>query len=189
VIWLDDLERYLGAAGLTPGLLDRLMPGTSPDAVMICTMRVSEYERFTNRAEPDINADDRAAWRASRGVLRRARVVFADRLWSGAELARAAEHRDDLRIARALDHAMTFGVAETLTAGPVLVRDWRNARSPGAHPRGAALVTAAVDCRRAGMDVPVTRALVEELHEHYLTMRGGHALRPEDLAEAWRWAL
>jgi tetratricopeptide (TPR) repeat protein len=39
------------------------------------------------------------------------------------------------------------------------------------------------------MDAPVTRELLEELHEHYLTARGGHTLRPENLDDAWRWAL
>lgn len=189
VLWLDDLERFLGAGGLTPAMLDRLTGHSDRGAVVVSTMRLSEYDRFTGRFESDTNVQDQAAWRASREVLGRARVVFADRLWSPPELARASKHGGDPRIVRALNQASAFGIAETLTAGPVLLRDWRNAWSPAAHPRGAALVAAAVDCRRAGLDAPVTRELLVELHDHYLTARGGHALRPEGLDEAWRWTL
>ncbi len=188
VLWLDDLERFLGADGLTPAMLDRLIGRSRPDTVVLCTMRASEYDRFAARAEPNVDTEDRAAWRASREVLRRAHVVFVDRLWSRPDLERAARH-NDVRVVRAVRQAHTFGIAETLTAGPVLLKDWRDAWSPGTHPRGAALVAAAVDCRRAGLDEPVSRGMLEELHEHYLTARGGHLLRPEDLAEAWQWAL
>jgi hypothetical protein len=72
-----------------------------------------------------------------------------------------------------------FGVAEYLAAGPQLLAEWRDAWSPGQHPRGAALVAAAVDARRAGLHTPVAEALLRRLHEHYLTERGGSTLRPE----------
>jgi eukaryotic-like serine/threonine-protein kinase len=112
-----------------------------------------------------------------------------NRRWSPSELETAAKFADDPRIAKALGRAQVFGVAETLTAGPELVRDWRNAWAPGTHPRAAALVAAAVDCRRAGLDDPVSRDLLEMLHVHYLQARGGPALRPESLEEGWAWAL
>ncbi|GAA0429160.1 hypothetical protein Acor_39930 [Acrocarpospora corrugata] len=58
----------------------------------------------------------------------------------------------------------------------------------GVNPRGAALVAAAIDCRRAGYINPAPRALIEELHTTYLDARGGHRLRPEPLEAAWAWA-
>jgi hypothetical protein len=82
----------------------------------------------------------------------------------------------------------TFGLAELLADGPELARDWRNAWRPGGQPRGAALVAAAVDCRRAGLADPVPVELLARLAEHYLDARGGAALRPEPLDEAVRWA-
>jgi len=188
VLWLDDLERFLGPGGLTPAMLASL---TAPAGSMtlLATMRTPEYDRFAARTEGTVDDQDRSAWRASREVLRGARVISMDRLWSPSELVGAAKFADDPRVAKALERADIFGVAETLTAGPELVRDWRNGWAPGAHPRAAALVAAAVDCRRAGLDDPISRDLLDALHTHYLRARGGHTLRPESVEEAWAWAL
>ncbi|MFD7340899.1 tetratricopeptide repeat protein [Streptomyces violascens] len=189
VLWLDDLERFLGPGGLTPALVAGLATKPDREVILLGTMRTAEYERFASRPGPAPGEQDRPAWWASRDVLRAARSIPLSRLWSPTDLACAERFADDSRIARALSQASTFGVAETLTAGPALLRDWRNAWSVGAHPRAAALVAAAVDCRRAGLDDPVPRDLLQDLHTHYLQARGGHALRPEPIDEAWAWAL
>ena len=55
-------------------------------------------------------------------------------------------------------------------------------RSAGG-PRGAALVAAAVDLRRAGYHRPVPLDLLRELHADQLSGRGGAALRPESWEE------
>jgi eukaryotic-like serine/threonine-protein kinase len=65
---------------------------------------------------------------------------------------------------------------------------WQEAWAPGGHPRGAALISAAIDLRRAGYASPVPKALLEDLHLSYLEQRGGGRLKPEPLEEAWRWA-
>jgi tetratricopeptide (TPR) repeat protein len=189
ILWLDDLERFLGPGGLTPAMVTSLTTRTGHSTVIVATMRTSEYERFTSRAEPPLDDQGRSAWRASRDVLRSARIIIMRRLWSPAELAGATTFTDDSRIARALQQAKTFGIAETLAAAPELLRDWRNAWAPGSHPRAAALIAAAVDCRRAGLDDPVPRDLLLDLHHHYLLAHGGHMLRPEPVDEAWAWAL
>ncbi|MEV6849893.1 tetratricopeptide repeat protein [Actinoplanes sp. NPDC051411] len=189
ILWLDDLERFLGPAGLTPAAVANLTARTGHSIILVATMRTSEYERFTARAEPTLDDQARSAWRASRDVLRSAHIIVMHRLWSATELADAATFADDSRIARALQQAKTFGIAETLAAGPELLRDWRNAWAAGSHPRGAALVAAAVDCRRAGLDDPVPRHMLLDLHHHYLLTHGGHALRPEPVDDAWMWAL
>lgn len=190
VLWLDDLERFLGPNGLTARMVSSLTKRTDHHNVIMATMRTSEWERFTSRAEPLGDDQGRAAWRASRDVLRAAHIITLRRLWSPAELASAATFaKRDSRIARALRQSAKFGVAEILAAGPELLRDWHSAWAPGSHPRGAALVAAAVDCRRAGVDGPVARDLLLELHTHYLLAAGGHALRPEPVDEAWAWAL
>lgn len=190
ILWLDDLERFLGPGGLTPALVSSLTKRTGQRNVIMATMRTSEWERFTPRAEPSVDDEGRAAWRASRDVLRAAYIITLRRKWSPTELASAAAFAgSDSRIAFALTRARTFGVAETLAAGPELLRDWRNAWAPGSHPRGAALVAAAVDCRRAGVDDPVSPDLLLDMHHHYLLAAGGPTLRPEPVEEAWAWAL
>jgi tetratricopeptide (TPR) repeat protein len=189
ILWLDDLERFLGPGGLTPARVASLTTRTGHSTIIVATMRTSEYERFTARAEPSLDDQGRSAWRAGRDILRSAHIITLRRLWSPAELAAAEAFADDARIARALQQAKTFGVAEILAAGPELLRDWHLAWAPGGHPRGAALVAAAVDCRRAGLDDPVPRDLLADLHHHYLLAHGGDALRPEPVDEAWAWAL
>ena len=189
VLWLDDLERFLGPDGLTLATATSLTTRRGPEMVLLGTMRASEYERFTSRPISAVDDLDNPAWRGSRELMRAAEVIHLKRLWSAAELAEAERFGDDPRIARALQQAGAFGIAETLTAGPVLVRDWGAAWAAGAHPRGAALVAASVDCRRAGLDKPVSQRLLEDLHTHYLDARGGHTLRPESIEAAWAWAV
>jgi eukaryotic-like serine/threonine-protein kinase len=94
----------------------------------------------------------------------------------------------DQRIRSALPLTETFGLAELLADGPELAREWRDAWRAGGHPRGAALVTAAVDCRRAGLHDPVSAGLLTQLAEHYLDARGGALLRPETFDVALAWA-
>jgi hypothetical protein len=182
VVWLDDVERFFGAHGLTVPLLDRML---AADAVVLGTIRVGELDRFGARHEAD--SGDRDGWRAAREVLRRAVEIPLPRRWSGPELDRASRSTDQ-RVRSALRMTDAFGLAELLADGPELARDWQNGWRPGGHPRGAALVTAAVDCRRAGLADPVPVELLVELAEHYLDARGGATLRPEPLDDAVRWA-
>jgi eukaryotic-like serine/threonine-protein kinase len=186
VLWLDDLERFLGANGLTVGTVKALL---AKGVTIVATMRRSEYDRFGPRAEPPFTAPDRPVWRAGRDVVHLACMVTVERLWSDRDLNEAERFAADPRIAKALRQKASFGVAETLAAGPELIREWRSAWAVGTRPRGAALVTATVDARRAGLDGPLRRGVIEELHTPYLELRGGQALRPETLDQAWEWAL
>lgn len=138
-------------------------------------------------ARHEADSDDRDGWRAAREVLRRAVEIPLPRRWSGPELDRAGRSTDP-RVRSALRSTDTFGLAELLADGPELARDWQNGWRPGGHPRGASLVAAAVDCRRAGLGDPVPVGLLAELAEHYLHARGGPTLRPESLDEAESWA-
>jgi hypothetical protein len=182
VVWLDDVEPFFGVHGLTVPLLDRML---AADTLVIGTIRAGELDRFGARHEAD--SDDRDGWRAAREVLRRAVEIPLPRRWSGPELDRASRSTDP-RVRSALRMTDTFGLAELLADGPELARDWRNGWRPGGHPRGASLVAAAVDCRRAGLSDPVPVGLLAELAEHYLDARGGATLRPESLDDVESWA-
>lgn len=150
VVWLDDLDRYLGSGGLSPDLLTRLLGDGSRHVVVLATMRTQERARYDRVREAGLDDAGRQVWRRGRDVIERAYEITLDRQWSAAELRRARDSSDP-RIADAMRQAGRFGLAEVLAAGPELVSTLRNAWSPGCNPRGAALVTAAVACRRAGV--------------------------------------
>ncbi|MFD0264993.1 hypothetical protein ACFVGY_00140 [Streptomyces sp. NPDC127106] len=188
VLWLDDLEVFLGAGGLTAAMRAGLCAAPPGRRVVLATLRTEEYRRFDAREKSRLTGSDRDAWRTQRDVLERAEVVRLARHWSQEELRRAAAHRQDPRISAALRAGERFGLAELLAGGPELLSAWQNAWSPGTHPRGAAVVAAAVDCRRAGLHQPVSRARLHELHLPYLAGRGGGDLQPEPFAEAMDWA-
>ena len=188
VVWLDDLERFLGAGGLTLSVLHRLLlPPVR--TIVLATMRSHEYERYRDRFEGEKANTDRDIWREGRAVLRQAKPIYVDRRWTAQETVRARAHASDPRLAQALASADRFGIAESLAAGPELAEAWRHAWGPGHHPRAAALVAAAVGARQAGYHRPLPLAVLERMHEAYLAKRGGPDLRPESWPEAVQWAL
>ena len=185
VLWLDDLERFLGASGLTLSTL-HLMLSRRVRIIVLATIRSHEYDRFRDRAEKEVL--DREAWRECRAVLRQAQIIYLERRWSAGEIDRARSQAADRRLAHALASADRFGVAEMLAAGPELAQAWRDAWVPGHHPRGAALVAAAAAARRAGYHRPLSVAVLERMHPAFLDERGGPELHPEPFADALSWA-
>lgn len=187
VLWLDDLERFLGADGLTGAAVSGVLGVRGGNRLILATMRAEEYAKYSGRPGHDDGAG-RETVRRGWEVLRLATRVTLARMWSSDELDRAAEHRADPCIREALTHSDRFGVAEYLAAGPQLLADLQDAWAPGTHPRAAALVLAATDARRVGIHRPLTLAVLDRLHQHYLHCRGGQLLRPESLEEALTWA-
>ena len=188
VLWLDDLERFLGADGLTASQAGRLVSGEGHHRVIVATIRAAERTRITKDAPGD-NAGQQAT-RDIRRVLDQAYVVRVDRMFTHKELKRAEGRKRDSRIAEAIDHADKYGIAEFLAAAPELLQDWKDARSSseGPNSRGAALVAAAIDIRRAGYTSPIPRALLNQVHEQYLA-DPEHAHAPREPAhDAWAWA-
>src|SRR6266498_3902670 len=191
VLWLDDLEGYLGAGGLSRADVARVLEGRRSHRVIIATLRSAEEALLTDET------DEEGEWQARKGareVLELAYRIRLSRLFSQSEIERAKARVWDPRIADAVDRVSEYGVAEYLAAGPELMRDWEDAWSPNtdprapSHPRAAALIAAAIDIRRSGFTSPLRRDLVTKVHDHYLEERGGSRLRPEPLAEAWAWA-
>jgi tetratricopeptide (TPR) repeat protein len=183
VLWLDELQKFLGTGGMTVADVGRLLGG-SGHLVIVATIRAAEQARLTCT----IRDGDRIpqGLRDVRDVLDLARQVRIARLFSTSELERARTREWDPRIAEAIRQAESYGIAEYLAAGPLLQRDWQDARgsSTGTHARGAALVAAAIDIRRSGYISPIPRGLLDKIHEHYLDREATR----EPLAEAWAWA-
>ncbi|MEV1198488.1 tetratricopeptide repeat protein [Microbispora rosea] len=186
VLWLSDLEHYLGNGGLTRENVARICGGNGHHRVILATLRCAEQVRLTC-ASTDGGDAARLVGREIQEVLEQAYEFRLARMFSVTELESGLARRSDPRISSALEHAEEFGVAEYLASGPELKRDYDNAWDVGVNPRGAALVAAAIDCRRAGFTSPLPRKLLEELHGIYLDTRGGHRLQPEPDADAWEW--
>jgi hypothetical protein len=188
VLWLDDLERYLGDGGLTAYQVGRLLAGQGARRIIVATIRTAERARISAVASGDDVG--RPASREIRHVLDLAHPIRVDRIFSREELKRAEDRTRDPRIAEAIDHADSYGIAEYLAAGPMKLHEWQDARdsSEGPHARGAALVAAAIDIRRAGYIAPLPRTLLSQVHELYLSdPTRAYALR-EPADEAWAWA-
>ncbi|MFF7263639.1 tetratricopeptide repeat protein [Streptomyces sp. NPDC008159] len=192
VLWLDDLEHYLGPGGLEPSLLSAL---TDAGLVVLATLRDERYDSLREAADgADGEGGEGGVGRmaAERGlrVLNMVEPVVVRRLWSDTELDRVAEV-DDSRLVEAHARHGTHGIAEYLAAGPELLGEWRRAEratTRGGHPRGAALVAAAVDLARIGLIGDLPETLLRKVHERYLAALGGPALRPEPYADAVTWA-
>jgi len=187
VLWLDSLQRYLGVGGVTSKSIAELLAGDGHHRVVLATLRAAEESRLIAAAE---GLPGGQLMREGQAALDQVdHRIVVDRLFSEPERARAtALAAQDPRLADALGHADQYGVAEYLSSGPRLRIESENAWERGTHPRGAALVTAAVDCRRAGFAAPLPQQLLDELQQQYLDRRGGTRLRPESLALAWKWA-
>ncbi|MGW3652734.1 tetratricopeptide repeat protein [Streptomyces sp. NPDC000878] len=166
-LWLDDLDGHIGADGLEPRLLAQLAAQGVP---VIATMREDTYDKFR---------------RSSRGrVLDLAHIVELPRDWSHGERKRAGEVGDP-RLTEAARRCGAEGVAAYLAVGPMLWEEWQRARRADRHPRGYALVRAAVDLARCGLRGPLPQDLLVKVHEGY---EGVADLERESVDDALAWA-
>lgn len=184
LLWLDDLPAFLRDGRLTRKDVAELLAGEDHYRVILATIRAADEIRLLGGGSDGLLG-------MGQGVLDQVtHRMFVDRLFSTSELARARSLAvADQRLADALAHADNTGLAEYVACGPQLFKQWEDAWTRGISPRAAALITAAVDCRRAGFAGPIPRRLLEALHENYLYARGGASLMPEDRDRAWAWAL
>jgi hypothetical protein len=190
LVWLNDLDRYLGSDGLDEGLLRRLRGDGTRRIVVLATMRAIEYAARSpihDFAQPD---HKRAQRRAEQVLLDQVtRRLEVPRRFSDAEQQRARPlGQDDPRIADALQHTDRYGLAEYLAAGPKLLQEWRDAWAVGNQPAGAALVAAAVDCRRAGLEEPVPASLLLKFAPGYLDATVAGLLSPDAFERGLEWA-
>ncbi|MGG2462560.1 hypothetical protein ACO0M4_22540 [Streptomyces sp. RGM 3693] len=173
-VWLDDLDGYLGDAdgGLEPRLLAQL---TALRVVVLATMREDAYDAC--RAEP-------------RGrVLDLAYTVELPREWSAAErsrVERCAHLTGDPRLAAATRSGGPEGAPAYLALAPRLWEEWWRARRADRHPRGHALVRAALDLARCGLTGPLPMDLLLKVHEGYADVTG---LERESAEDALAWAV
>ena len=176
LVWLDDLDEYLAvedADGLDAGLLGR-WAACRPPVKVVATIRLEEYGRLA----------------ATPGELGRAVRALLNRFDPGALALPVGFEDADERAAIGVLYAgeqVTGGLAEHLAAAHELVD--RLEVGEASVPEGAGLVLAAVDCRRAGLDRPVSRADLAGLLPLYLRrLRPLVGLREGDVDRGFGWA-
>ncbi len=181
LLWLDDLDGYLGKGGIDPSLVEALQ---RQNVAIVSTMRDDLFDSYTGQPRQVAGREEGDAWHVGNRLLRMLDPVRLERLWSPLELERANAVADE-RVSEALKHSSTYGVAEYLAAGPSLMQAWKRASRVGGHPRGAALVRASIDLARAGFTGGVDIEVLRDIHERYLI---SPSLRPESWDEALSWA-
>lgn len=166
-VWLDDLDGHLGDRGLEPRLLAQL---TGLEAVVLATMREDSYDEYR------LTSHGR--------LLDLAHVVELSSEWSDAERERARETGDP-RLREAAATPRTDSAGAYLAVGPSLWEEWQRARRADRHPRGHALVRAAIDLARCGLTGPLPLDLLVSVHESY----GVPGVERESVDAALEWAV
>jgi hypothetical protein len=144
VVWLDELQRYLGGErGLAAASLRMLLQGPG-QVVVVGTLWPEYYAAYT--ALPQPGQDAHAVGRA---VAELARVVPVAAEFSAAEAGRAERlAAQDRRIEAALQ-VRDYGFTQAMAAAPQLIARWRDA-----GPYAAAVLNAALDATRLARGRP-----------------------------------
>ena len=164
VVWLDELQRYLGGRdGLTADSIRALLTAPGP-VLLVASLWPRQYSIYTTLPR-DGGGEDPYRW--EREVLALAEVIHLDQEWSEAELQRASEAAaDDPRIEYAVSAGGGFSVPQVLAAAPQLVECWDNAET-----YAAGVLAAAVDVTRLGYKSPLPPDLLRRAAVGYYDSR------------------
>ncbi|GAA2624160.1 hypothetical protein GCM10010436_31130 [Paractinoplanes durhamensis] len=178
VLWLDELQRCPVPAAAMRSVL-------AAGAIAVGTLWPDDYNCRVaprNPGQSDVYAEQR-------DLLGLAHVIDVPEAFSAAERGRAEELAGgDPRLRIAL-RSTDAGVTQVLAAGPELIRRWANADTT--DPRqcaGRAIITAALDARRAGAGTPVTSEFLAAAAPAYLTPAQRAAAPPDWLDRALDYA-
>jgi len=190
VIWLDDLDRYLLPGGLDQNVLQRLCPPRRHDVVVVATIRGEELERLQRSARSEGGSSvlgtgglDLAAAQVLQGIRGRRRIRVEQFLTEPERTTAAAS--GDQRVVEAA--RAQVGFAEYLAAGPAMMHRW-SADAGHLADLGRALISAAVDCRRAGYSTGVPAGLLAESYVPYLNPADQGRADLPPLQEGLGWA-
>ncbi|MFE2976508.1 hypothetical protein [Streptomyces sp. NPDC059258] len=182
IVWLDDVEKHIGLDGIDDGI-SRLFTNNS-DVLFLATLRSRAKAAMELAA---VGPSGRSLASISQAVLSGATTLrIAHHLDSGERKA-AAGHANDPRIAAALSSEVA-GFAEYIAAAPATLSRWQDGRD-GSNEIGAALVSAAVDLRRAGYLSAIPREWLEAMHVAYLDPRIQARTDEAQLDAAFSWAI
>jgi len=159
VLWLDDLHRYLGAD--PPLLREHVVTLVRTTGIIVVGTLWPDYYFMCKRLPADgadVHAEDRL-------LLDFADVVRVPDAFTEDERQRASDVATvDRRIKTALA-VSDAGVTQVLAAGPDLVISWEQAPDPYSR----AIISAAADARRLGVQSPLPAEVLTKAIVDYLT--------------------
>lgn len=159
VVWLDEFQHFV-RSGLAAGDLRVLRRRYDP-LIVVGTLWPLRYQSYSVIPQPRAKEDP---YQAERELVNQAEVLTIDAQFSLDERERARlVAAVDPRIATALNS--DYGLTQALAAAPALVQRWEHA--PDRHTW--ALLTAAIDARRMGIDGPLGPDLLRAAVPGYLT--------------------
>jgi len=172
IIWLDDINLFIGAGGITADALQRL---TEKGNLVIATIRARAYDRYLPSS--DVKSPE---W----DVLKTFQKVFLDRQLSAAEKERVADALDDDVTAARIS---SVGLGEYVGAADLI--DQTLNLGPSVSPTGYAIVLGAADWRKVGIDRPIPGHLLPLLATPHLEeQRRFEATASDTYAAALAWA-
>jgi hypothetical protein len=171
IIWLDNLERFLGADGLNMSLLNRLTTG---GAILVATIKGKELERYRPRAE-----QRPPEWE----VIQQFSAISLQRRLTSAEHERVRASVNDPDVLAAVDH---YGLAEYLGAGPQALKLFEAGER--VNPIGRALVQGAIDWRRTGLIQPVPKHTLLTMLPIYLAGQSDTPRSDQAIDDGLAWA-
>jgi hypothetical protein len=169
VIWLDDLDRYLGAEGLDLAMLSA-WARSGVSVKVLATIRLREHARL--RTTPgEIGREILAVLNCAESIMLAAELRSEER--SAAQELYYEEH-------------FAGGLGEHLAAAHELVQKFDEGYD--LCPEGYAVVQAAVDWRRAGLD-RISSADLEHLYkDHLQQLRPLRPITAGDFQRGLAWA-
>jgi tetratricopeptide (TPR) repeat protein len=177
IIWLDELHRFLkgpylhdGESAITAATIRQLMQAPTP--VVILAAMWPEHASHLRATQPDpVTGRNQPAFPHTVEILTDPRVqqIALDTFSDTERTAAAQLAATDPRLAAALGDR-TYNITETLAGAPELVHRYERATQ-----EQQAIIHAAVDARRLGIQAPLTRPLLTAAARGYLT-----TLHPDD---------
>jgi len=174
IVWVDELQDYLEKNALARLLEVVTNADPSANTSIVGTIRENVYREHTPH-----DSLESAHWR----TLQRACLVRLERMFSEAEQERAAEIYRDPQLLAALK---SYGLAEYLAAGPVLVD--RLEGGMVTERLGSMLVWLAIDWERTGIGKPMPLDALNRLIPPYADTFGLGQPTKQELHKALRWA-
>jgi tetratricopeptide (TPR) repeat protein len=173
VIWLDDIDRLIGADGITDGAVRRL---SAAGNIIIGTIRARAYDRL--RPSDELHPPE---W----DVLCVFERIFVSRDLTAREQEQLANAVSDPDIR---DRIKAVGLGEYVGAAGQ-VAEALKLGAAGADSLGYALTLAAADWRRCGMIRPVPASMLVLLAEPHLDQRGRIRLADQEAVQkGMMWA-